>query len=71
MGFIDQIAAPAGIWAVFNQIRGPKEAAPMIDAGHDNVATPQQMRPFRHRAEEWLDVLVHGGDPITAATGGK
>ena len=29
MGFIDTISSPAGIWSAFNQIAGPKEAAPM------------------------------------------
>lgn len=65
MGFIDDVAAPTGIWAVFNGIRGPKEAAPMIDSPHNNYATPDQQRPFTRRAAEWLSSLVNGGDPIS------
>jgi cephalosporin-C deacetylase-like acetyl esterase len=63
MGFIDEIAAPTGIWAVFNQIKGPKEAAPMIDAPHNNLATPAQLRPFTARSAAWLDALVKGEVP--------
>jgi cephalosporin-C deacetylase-like acetyl esterase len=64
MGFIDDVSAPAGIWSVFNQIRGPKEVVPMIDAPHNHLATPQQMMPYTRRSAEWLDALVHGRDPM-------
>jgi cephalosporin-C deacetylase-like acetyl esterase len=67
MGFIDDVSAPAGIWSVFNQIQGPKEAVPMIDSPHNHLATPQQQRPFTTRSAEWLDVLVHGGTPTIRA----
>lgn len=60
MGFVDTVAAPAGIWTAFNQIPGPKEAAPMIDSPHNHLATPQQQRPYTERSAEWLDTLVHG-----------
>jgi cephalosporin-C deacetylase-like acetyl esterase/lysophospholipase L1-like esterase len=60
MGFLDTVAAPAGIWTAFNQIAGPKEAAPMIDSPHNHMATPAQQRPFTERSEEWLEALVHG-----------
>jgi cephalosporin-C deacetylase-like acetyl esterase len=63
MGFIDEIATPAGIWSVFNQIRGPKEAAPMIESPHNNLATPRQQLPYTSRSASWLDALVHGRDP--------
>ena len=53
MGFVDEIATPAGIWAVFNQIRGPKEAAPMVDSPHNNLATPEQLRPYTARSAAW------------------
>lgn len=63
MGFIDEVATPAGIWSVFNQIRGPKEVAPMIESPHNHLATPRQQMPFTRRSAEWLDTLVHGGNP--------
>jgi cephalosporin-C deacetylase-like acetyl esterase len=67
MGFIDEIATPTGIWAVFNGIRGPKEAAPMVDAPHNNLATAEQLRPWTVRSAAWLDALVHGRDPTAPA----
>jgi cephalosporin-C deacetylase len=63
MGFIDTVAPPVGIWAAFNQIQGPKEAAPMVDSNHNNMATPQQQRPFTSRSTEWLNSLVKG-EPV-------
>lgn len=60
IGFIDEVAPPTGIWAVYNRIQGPKEAVPLIDAPHDNLASPEQLEPFRSRAEAWLDALVRG-----------
>ena len=60
MGFLDDIAPPVGIWIAFNQIRGPKEAVPLIDAPHENLATDEQRRPYAIRSAEWLAALVHG-----------
>ncbi len=60
MGFIDDIAPPVGIWAAFNQIRGPKEAVPMIDSHHNHLATAEQQRPYTSRSAEWLNALVAG-----------
>ena len=60
MGFVDTTAPPVGIWTAFNQIKGPKEAAPMVDSPHNNLATPAQQRPYTSRSAEWLDTLVHG-----------
>ncbi len=60
MGFIDTIAPPVGIWAAFNQIPGPKEAAPMFDSHHNNLATRQQQLPFTSRSTQWLNTLVQG-----------
>ena len=59
MGFIDDTAPPVGIWTAFNQIRGAKEAAPMIDLPHNHLATPAQQAPYTSRSEECLDALVH------------
>jgi cephalosporin-C deacetylase len=66
MGFIDEVARPTGIWAVYNRIQGLKEAVPLIDSPHDNLASPRQLRPYRLRAEAWLDALVHPRDPSLA-----
>ncbi|MGN6370122.1 MAG: acetylxylan esterase [Phycisphaerae bacterium] len=61
MGFVDTIAPPTGIWAAFNEIQGPKEAAPMVDSPHNNLATPAQQRPFTKRSAGWLSSLVKTG----------
>jgi cephalosporin-C deacetylase len=63
MGFIDEVSTPAGVWSVFNQIRGPKEAVPMIDSPHNHLATARQQLPYNTRSVEWLDALVHGRAP--------
>ncbi len=60
MGFVDTIAPPTGIWTAFNQIRGPKEAAPMPEAPHNNTATQEQQLPYFTRATAWLNALVKG-----------
>ena len=62
MGFIDTTAPPVGIWIAFNQIQGPKEAVPMIDSPHNNLATPAEQRPYTSRSAQWLSTLVHGGE---------
>ena len=64
LGFIDDVSAPAGIWAVYNQIRGPKEIVPMPDSPHNHQATAAQQRPITKRTAEWLDALVKGTDPL-------
>lgn len=63
MGFVDETAAPAGIWAAFNLIPGPKQAAPMIASPHNNLATPAEQRPYTVNSEAWLDALVHNRQP--------
>ena len=63
MGFIDDVATPAGIWSVLNGIKGPKEAIPMVDSPHNNYATPESERGFTMRSAAWLDALVHGRVP--------
>lgn len=60
IGFIDTISPPAGIWTMLNQIGGPVEALPMIDAEHDNL-TPDKARPCTTRTNEVLGQLVRGG----------
>ena len=67
MGFIDTVTTPVGIWAAFNQIKGPKEAAPMIDSPHNHLATPEQSLPWTQRSQAWLNALVAGKPPIERA----
>jgi len=67
MGFIDETCPPASVWAVFNRIRGPKQAVPMPDSPHNHMATPIEQAPYTNRAAEWLGVLVKGGDPTAPA----
>lgn len=64
LGFIDETSTPAGIWAAFNAMRGPKEAVPMVDSPHNHLATAEQQRPYAERAEEWLQALVEGRNPL-------
>ena len=64
MGFIDTATPPVGIWAAFNQIKGPKEAAPMIDSPHNHLATPEQSLPWTQRSAAWLSALVAGRPPF-------
>ena len=66
MGFIDLAAPPVGIWTAFNQIHAPKQAVPMIDSPHNNLATTEQQRPYTYRAAEWLGLLVQGYNPLPA-----
>jgi cephalosporin-C deacetylase len=61
MGFVDTTAPPVGVWTAFNQISGPKEAVPMIDSPHNNLATSAQQRPYNSRSAQRLSVLVKGG----------
>src|SRR5215467_3955682 len=69
MGFVDTVAPPVGIWIAFNQINGPKEAAPMVDSPHNNLATAAQQRPYTSRSAEWLDALVRGRQLSTGQAG--
>ena len=61
MGFVDNVAPPTGIWTAFNEIRAPKEAAPMRDAPHNNLATREQLMPIITRREDWLNALAKTG----------
>ena len=67
LGFIDDVSAPAGVWAVFNGITGRKEIVPMPDSPHNHLATAAQQRPIVKRTAEWLDAIAHGRDPFAAA----
>jgi cephalosporin-C deacetylase len=70
MGFIDELTTPAGIWAAFNRIRGPKEVVPLVDAPHNHLATARQQLPYTRRAAEWLAALARGVDPTAGARAG-
>jgi cephalosporin-C deacetylase len=67
MGFIDTSTPPASIFAAFNQLRGYKEAVPLVDAAHNHIATPEQQEPYIHRSREWLRDWAAGGDPAEPA----
>ena len=70
MGFVDTAVPPAGVWIAFNQIPGPKEAAPLPEAPHNNLATNEQMKRYRDRAEEWYAAILKGQDvPIDPNAG--
>ncbi|MEO6079678.1 MAG: acetylxylan esterase [Steroidobacteraceae bacterium] len=64
MGFLDTVAPPMGIWAMFNQLRGPKEVAPLVDAAHNNQSTAEQQAAYTRRAEAWLEQLRNGRPPL-------
>ena len=63
MGFIDETTPPAGIWAAFNQLPGPKEAVPLVDSPHNHMAAPEEVLPYTRRSAAWLDALARGADP--------
>lgn len=67
MGFIDTVTPPVGIWAAFNQIHAPKEAAPMIQSPHNHLATPEQSKPWTEASARWLGALVAGRSPFERA----
>jgi cephalosporin-C deacetylase-like acetyl esterase len=60
MGFIDELTPAIGIWTTFNQIKGTKEAVPMIDSPHNHLATPEQLKPYDVRSAAWLSALRRG-----------
>jgi len=60
MGFIDTISPPAGVWTTLNQVAGPVEALPLVEAEHDNM-TPEKVAPCSARTTEILGLLAHGG----------
>lgn len=61
IGFVDTVTPPVGIWIAFNQMKGPKEAVPMVDSPHNHIATPEQQRPYTSRSAQWLSTIVQGG----------
>jgi len=63
LGFIDETCPPAGVWATFNQLRGPKEVVAMVTSPHNHMATPEEHLPWTRRSAEWLNALVRGAEP--------
>jgi cephalosporin-C deacetylase len=63
MGFIDTVTPPVGIWIAFNQLRGPKEVVPLVDAAHNHQATVEQQAAYTTRAAEWLRTFASGHVP--------
>ncbi|HVU22670.1 MAG TPA: acetylxylan esterase [Opitutus sp.] len=70
LGFIDNTSAPAGVWTEFNEIKGPKEAVPLVDAKHNNLSTPAQLKPYTDRSAEWFAQLARGEEPAVRALPG-
>jgi cephalosporin-C deacetylase-like acetyl esterase len=67
MGFLDKVAPSIGIWTAFNQIAGPKEVVPLIDAPHNHQATAEQQMAWTTRSAAWLAALLHGAPaPVQA-----
>ncbi|HEU4779307.1 MAG TPA: GDSL-type esterase/lipase family protein [Steroidobacteraceae bacterium] len=64
MGFIDTATPPVGIWAAFNQLKGPKKAAPMTDSPHNHLATPEQSMPWTRASAAWMSALAAGRSPF-------
>jgi cephalosporin-C deacetylase-like acetyl esterase len=60
MGFVDTVCPPVGIFAAFNQLRGPREAVPLVDAAHNHQSTAEQQAAYTVRAAEWLSALAAG-----------
>ncbi|HUO98372.1 MAG TPA: acetylxylan esterase [Rhizomicrobium sp.] len=60
VGFIDSVCPPSSVLSAFNQIRAPKELAPMPESDHNNL-TPDKQAAFLTRSEEIFAVLLHGG----------
>ncbi len=67
MGFLDTVTPPVGIWTAFNQIPGPKEAVPLVEAAHNHQSTPEQQAPYLMRSAEWMRTLLAGGNVIEPA----
>jgi cephalosporin-C deacetylase len=67
MGFIDTATTPVSIWAVYNQLKGPKEVAMMPESPHNHLATPTQSLPWTQASDRWMKALVQGRPPLERA----
>jgi cephalosporin-C deacetylase-like acetyl esterase len=61
LGLIDETCPPAGVYAAFNQLKGPKEVVVMPLSDHQGKRQNAQAA-FYSRSEAWLRALVKG-DP--------
>ena len=62
LGLIDETCPPAGVYAAFNQIQGPKEVVVMPLSDHQGKR-PNAQAAFYARSEAWLRALVKGEAP--------
>lgn len=69
LGLIDQTSCPAGVFAAFNQIKGPKEAVVMVDSPHQNKNNAQA--PWSRHSQEWLNALLKGNPAPVAKSHAK
>ncbi len=58
MGLVDTTCAATGVFAMINQLRGPKEVVVMPEAGHNG-----DHPAYVTRSQAWLDALQHGKRP--------
>jgi cephalosporin-C deacetylase-like acetyl esterase len=56
MGLIDTTCPPSGIFAMINQLNGPKETVVMPLEGHQG-----RHSSYENRASDWLKALAVGG----------
>ena len=60
MGFLDRVCPSGGIWTAFNQIPGPKEVVPLVNAAHNHESTPEQQQAYTDRSNAWMAALLKG-----------
>jgi cephalosporin-C deacetylase-like acetyl esterase len=60
LGYLDTVSTPVGVFAAFNQIKGPKEAVAMVESDHNHI-TPQKQDGYYRRAREALAELRKTG----------
>jgi len=58
LGLVDTVCPAPGVFAMTNELKGPKEVVIMPGAGHGG-----DHRPFQQRSEAWLAALVKGEKP--------
>ncbi len=63
MGFVDTVCPPAGIWAAYNLIQGPKRVVPLVDSPHNHLATREQQLPIVLMTEQWMQSIAKGERP--------
>jgi len=61
LGLIDQTSCPAGVFAAFNQMKGPKEAVVMVRSAHQ--ARGHSQADWGRRSQAWFEALAQGNPP--------